>query len=482
MTRLSTQQQQVIAKIVTPERARFDLDTRDQFSRDAGLQPRLGVLNGRILPDAVVWPEEEWEIASLVEFASSSGLPIVPRGGGTGIYGGAVPVDGGILVDLTRLSGVVDVNREEDLATVRAGSRWTQVESELQPYGLATCVYPTSAPTATVGGWLAQGGAGLGSYAFGRIDDNVEAVRVVGGDGQIHELQGYDLDCVAGAEGTTGILTEVLLRVRPATAETSALLGLPDAASLEDALRSVANWELPVWSATFVNAHGAARLNNARGLDDSGPGNAAHLPGDQFVLHLVFSSIDADRVAEALREIEALTAGRRLADELAQREWANRFRPLRSTFASGSTAPAEVVIPTYNLTAVLQHLERSIGSGLAIEGTLIDGWQTVLRVFPSSAAPALSQTSQFSLTFDVLGVAGRHGGHGYSTGRYLGTKAGSIMGSHRLEFLRNTRAWLDPAGVMNPGKVVFGNALIGQALLVTAGVQRLRRSAQEHGR
>ena len=119
----------------------------------------------------MVWPEEEWEIASLVEFASSSGLPIVPRGGGTGIYGGAVPVDGGILVDLTRLSGVVDVNREEDLATVRAGSRWTQVESELQPYGLATCVYPTSAPTATVGGWLAQGGAGLGSYAFGRIDD-----------------------------------------------------------------------------------------------------------------------------------------------------------------------------------------------------------------------------------------------------------------------------------------------------------------------
>jgi FAD/FMN-containing dehydrogenase len=471
MTRFTTYQQQTIERIVTPERARFDLPTRQEFSRDAGVQPRLGPLNGRTLADAVVWPADERELVELVEFTSSSGVALVPRGGGTAGYGGGVPVDGGVVLDLTRLCGLVSVDPDEGVATVRAGTRWTTLETELRKHGVAPRLYPSSASSATVGGWLAQGGAGLGSHAFGWIDDNVEAVRVVGGDGQMHELNGYDLDSVAGAEGTTGILTELVLRVRPAAAEASTLLALPDAASLQTALQYLAQWQLPVWSATFVNPSAAARLNAARHPD------GLQLPDYKLILSLVYAAGDDRRLADGLRELEALAGGRRLADAFARQEWAERFKPLRSTFPTGSVAPAEIVVPTYALAAVLRDLERRIDTSLAIEGTSVHGSETVLRVYPTSDEPARSGGFGFSLSLDVMALAERHGGRGYSTGRYFAAKAASIMGPDHVDFLRHARTWLDPTELMNPGKVVFGNALIGRAIQVSAGIRRVARRA-----
>jgi FAD/FMN-containing dehydrogenase len=471
MSTLNQRQQQAIETLVTPARVSFDATTRERFSRDAGVQPRVPVLGGRTLPDAVVWPEEEWEIASLVEFGVANGLGLVPRGGGTGVYGGAVPSRGGIVVDLSRLEGVVAVDREEALVTVRAGTRWTDVESQLHQYGLATCVYPTSAPTSTVAGWLAQGGAGLGSHAFGWIEDNVESIRVVGSDGQVHHLEGYDLDTVAGAEGTTGIITEVVLRVRPRSTTTCALLELPDAASLDDALRLIGTWELPIWSAGFVNAAACTRLQRARGLKEAEWSALQQPMNDGFVLQLVYDVADAERISAALHQLEVQIKARQRSEELAKWEWANQFKPLRWTFVAGTAAPAEAVVPLYNLERVLRRLARSIGPDVLIEGTSVDGWQTVLRVF----SPGASDGAGFDLALEVAAIAERHGGHAYSTGRYLGARANSVLGKHRVQFLRNARAWLDPAEAMNPGKVVFGNALVGHALQAKVGLNRLTR-------
>ncbi|HEX8968313.1 MAG TPA: FAD-binding oxidoreductase [Chloroflexota bacterium] len=479
MATLSTAQQHAIERIVSPERARFDLNNRQQFSFDSGLRPGVRGLNGRTLPDAVIWPEEEQEIVSLVELARSIGLSIVPRGGGTGVYGSAVPVEGGMVVDLRRLAGVVEVSPDEGLATVRAGTRWTELESELAAHGVAPRVSPTSAPSATVGGWLAQGGAGLGSHAFGWMVDNVERARVVGGDGEVHHLDNYDLDSVAAAEGTTGVITEVVLRVRPTSVDTSVLLILPDIGSLQSAISYVADWHLPISSATFVNARGAARLRRARSVEGSSAAEAVRLSEDELVLHLVYSAHDRERVSEALSEVEARTAARRQPDIMAQREWANRFRPLRATFAPGSVPPADVVVPTRNLARFVGDLERRMGKWLAIEGTSVRGWQTVVRVFPTPLMSNPDEASSFTLAVDVVSLAERHGGHGYATGRYFRGKAASILGTHRIHRLRYAQAWLDPNGLMNPGKVVFGNALVDRAVQVSAGVRRI---AGGHGR
>ena len=170
-------------------------------------------------------------------FAAANAIPVVPRGRGTAGYGGAVPSHGGLVLDLTRMTGLVAVDAATLTATVCAGAVWKDLEAALKERGLALRLYPTSAPSSTVGGWLAQGGAGIGSHACGWFRENVVAARVVGGDGRVRVVEGCDLEGIADAEGTTGIITEVTLRVRRDTAQEQLAVAFPDAIGLDEALR-----------------------------------------------------------------------------------------------------------------------------------------------------------------------------------------------------------------------------------------------------
>src|SRR5581483_9770352 len=286
MPPLSLDQQRTVEGIVSPARARFDERERRLYSHDTGVLPRLvRPLAGRSLADGVVQPETEQQVVELVDLARREGIPLVPRGRGTAGYGGAVPTHGGLVLDMTRYKGVVAVDAEALTATVRAGTVWNDLETELNAQGLALRLYPTSAPSSTVAGWLAQGGAGIGSHAFGWFAENVVGARVVGGDGMVHELRGGDLVGVADAEGTTGVVLEVTLRVRPSREQEQTAVAFKTAGQLNRAIEIIAETGAPVWSISFVNPT-MARLKNA------GPPKTHHghplptgpkLPEDRYV-------------------------------------------------------------------------------------------------------------------------------------------------------------------------------------------------------
>ena len=243
MVTLTAAHKSAIERVVSPGRARFDLATRSKLSRDDGIRrPSLWGLSGRTVADGVVWPESEQQLVDLVRIARAEGIPLVPRGGGTAASGGAVPADGGLVVDLSRLSGLAEPDADaadgpgELVVDVRAGTLWTSLAAALAPAGLAPRLYPSSAPFSTVGGWLAQGGAGIGSFAFGWFDQNVVGARLVDDEGRVHALSGIDLDGVSEAQGTTGIITHVRLQVRPASPISTVAIAFPDAAGLAEAL------------------------------------------------------------------------------------------------------------------------------------------------------------------------------------------------------------------------------------------------------
>src|SRR5438552_4416373 len=193
MPTTSAPQKQAIESIVTPERARFDVRERRVYSHDTGVLPGpFRLLAGPSLADGVVQPETEDQVVRLVRFAVAEGVPLLPRGKATSGYGGVIPAQGGLVLDLTRLKGIVWADAEDMTVTVRAGTVWQDLEEALAVYGHALRLYPTSAPASTVGGWLAQGGAGLGSHAYGWFADNVLAARVVTGTGQIREAAGVE--------------------------------------------------------------------------------------------------------------------------------------------------------------------------------------------------------------------------------------------------------------------------------------------------
>lgn len=193
----------------------FDPVERKLYGHDiAAIPGMVKPLIGNTTPDAVVQPHSEDELVELVNWAQKQKIPLTPRGKATSGYGGAVPVKKGIVVDFYRMKDVLALDNDKLTATVQPGISWEQLDRKLAAHGLTLRLYPTSYPSSTVGGWLAQGGAGIGSYEYGYFGENVISARVVLPTGEVREFSGEDLALVSEAEGITGLISQVTLRVQ----------------------------------------------------------------------------------------------------------------------------------------------------------------------------------------------------------------------------------------------------------------------------
>lgn len=194
------------------ERALFEPEDLICYSRDA-----VPALEG--MPEAVVQPRNNGELKKLVKAAQEEGWNLIPRGRGTGTFGGAVPSEGGIVVDLTRMGSIDEINSTRHYVRVQPGCCIKTISDELGNHGLALPVVPWSSPGATIGGFVATNGVGLGSYKYGRIKQHVLDLQVITGGGEELSLgstteytPGYNLcELFIGSEGTLGFITSILL-------------------------------------------------------------------------------------------------------------------------------------------------------------------------------------------------------------------------------------------------------------------------------
>jgi len=132
MPTITASQQHSIEQIVGLDRARFDRRERRVYSHDTGVLPgAFRVLAGASLADGVVQPETEDQLIRLVRLAVAEGIRLVPRGKATSGYGGTVPAQGGLVLDLTRMKGIVWADTEDLTVTVRAGTVWKDVQEAL---------------------------------------------------------------------------------------------------------------------------------------------------------------------------------------------------------------------------------------------------------------------------------------------------------------------------------------------------------------
>ena len=194
----------------------FDRLERTFYSHDVGSLPSLvKPLVGNTLPAGVVQPLSEEQVVQLVAFSRTHGIPLVPRGKSTSGYGGVLPVKGGLVVDFAWMNQVLAVDAAALTVTVQPGVVWEKLEKELNKQGLALRTYPSSAPSSTVGGWLAQGGVGFGAYEYGAFRDSVVSVSRCCPMARCATSARDELDLISDAEGITGLITQVVLRVRP---------------------------------------------------------------------------------------------------------------------------------------------------------------------------------------------------------------------------------------------------------------------------
>jgi len=445
------------------ERVTFDKTERMLYGHDIGAIPGMvKPFVGRTVPDAVVQPETERDLAELARWARGHKVPLVPRGKATSGYGGAVPTRGGIVVDFYRMADVVSVDAESSGATVQPGITWEALDRNLAEGGLTLRLYPSSYPSSTVGGWLAQGGAGFGSYEFGYFKDNVVSARIVMPDGEVREMTGDDLDLVSEAEGITGLISQVELKVMPLEPLEVQAFSCDTPSGLQSFVESVVASGLEVWSLMFINPRMAEMKNRAPA--PSAPASSDDKPNlpSSYIAVVTFRAKDAGAVGLAVSDLAKASRAVRLSDDVARHEWDNRFKIMLVKRLGPSLVPAEVVVPVDQLAAAMEEIEAKVHHPVLKEGIIVKegpsgGPEAVLLGFIPADERTLAYNVMFGLSLSIMNIAARHGGRAYATGLYFSGRAPEVLGDRRIEKIKAFKREVDPSGIMNPDKVIgFG--------------------------
>ncbi|HWR26535.1 MAG TPA: FAD-binding and (Fe-S)-binding domain-containing protein [candidate division Zixibacteria bacterium] len=461
-------------------RVSFDPVELKLYGHDlAAIPVMVKPLIGNTTPDAVVQPVNEAELIKLTRWARDNKIPLTPRGKATSGYGGAIPVKNGVVVDFYRMKDVIAVDTDNLTATVQPGISWEQLDRKLAHSNLTLRLYPTSYPSSTVGGWLAQGGAGIGSYQYGYFRDNVISAKVVLPTGEVRNFTGDDLDMIADAEGITGLICEITLRVQQLEDVDVVALACPDAHELQKLVKTIVDAKLPIWSMVFINPRMAEMKNRAPVMEHYGHEEERVLLPAAYVLTLAMRMKDSIEVRDALAGLIKPCNAEILNDHLAKHEWENRFKLMVVKRLGPSLVPAEVIVPLSSLGNVMGEVERKVDQPIVKEGVVIQKGahgepEVVILGFIPSDQRKLSYNFVFGLVLTIMKIAEKNGGRPYATGLYFSMKADEVLGKERIEKLRAFKSEIDPKGFMNPGKVT-GRGLLGIALHLAGRIEPLIR-------
>lgn len=261
-------------------------------------------------PLAQVLPVDAAEVETLARLAGKHGFPVTVAGAGLSGEVGAEEGSAVVRFDLMRATRLPD--GEELWAEAEPGALWLTLDNELRLRGKGLAVYPTSAPRATVGGWLAIGGLGVGSFEYGWLHDNVLSASVVLPGGDRREVSGEDLRSTVGEKGQAGIIVNARLRARQADADVPFAAAFEDPEDLTGAIDAVIGEDLPFWHLAFLSP----RMTRVRGL------------GEGYMIFGAYPRARALQIEENARSILGSYNGRMLAAADAHRVWGERFFPV----------------------------------------------------------------------------------------------------------------------------------------------------------
>ena len=420
----------------------------------------------RRLPMIAVLPDRVGDVQRIMRVAAAQGVPVVARGAGTGLSGGALPLEDGLLLSLAKFSRILELDPDRRLARVEPGVRNLAISEAADPHGLYYAPDPSSQIACSIGGNVAENSGGLHCLKYGLTVHNVLEVKVVDIEGRLLTLGGEALDApgydllalITGSEGMLGVIVEVTVRLlpKPETARV-VLAAFDDLGRAADAVASV--------MASGVIPAGLEMMDNPaiRAAEDF-----AHCgyPTDAAAILLCELDGTEAQTAAQLEEIRAVLERAGATRLQVARDEAERTRfwlGRKSAFpAIGRISPdyycIDGTIPRKRLAEVLQRMRQlSAEYGLDVANVFHagDGNLHPLILFDANQPGEIERTEEFGgrileICVEVGGtVTGEHG---------VGVEKLDQMcvqfPAHELEqFHAVKRAW-DPRGLLNPGKAV----------------------------
>ena len=346
-------------------------------------------------PLATVLPVDAEEVGFLAETVRRHSVRLSPAGAGTD-PDLPEPTGDTVLVGTELMRTVRFPDEERSRVEVEPGVLWLELEDELRSSHRALTVYPTSAPRATVGGWIARDGMGIGSFAYGWLRENVISAEIVLLDGRTRTLEGEDLRLIVGAMGRTGVIVRATLKLRETKGDRpfAAAFGRPEA--LQRAINSLLERRPPLWHLGFMNPQMARAMRSQ----------------EEYVLFGAYPASGAAAAENELAKTLSESHGRVLDAAEAHRIWGGRFFPVAP--ARPTPAPGRVLVPASRIGAVLDHL-RSSPDQLDILGSVAGDGSSLVLTFAGSGAEDRPQSLSAGDEAGLVGIARSVGGDLYHT-------------------------------------------------------------------
>ena len=423
-------------------------------------------------PSAVVLPATTQEVAQILGWATESSTAVVPRGLGSGVCGGVVPPEGSLVIDMSRMNRILEVDLVSQVTNVEAGIQGDVLEAKLNAQGLTVGHYPQSMALSSVGGWIAASGAGQAASGYGPIETRVLGMTVVLADGSVIRLParprtaaGPDLRrLLVGSEGILGIVTEASLACAPFDPDVSwQAFGYPSFSAVATASRE-------------INRAGVGpRI--IRGYDEADSVAAFFAPfgHSEGCVGLVAIARSAPGLADRQATVAQISesAGSRPLDPAYGDHWWNHRFDAVTTFENimgprRALGPGSI-IDTVEVAGLWRDLDAIYA---AVDASLREQADEhrchFSHVYPSGAALyftfILRSTDDFSAEPHYLETwrslmeachgAGGTVAHHHGMGRLKAAALPADIGPESTELLRRVKSALDPAGILNPGALL----------------------------
>ena len=423
-----------------------------------------GLMSFRVMPGIVVLPGSTEEVARVVRIARKAGLPIVPRGSGTGLSGGALPVPGCVVIGLSRMKKVLEIDLENGWMRVQPGVANLDVSKAIGAAGYYYAPDPSSQSVCTIGGNIAENSGGAHCLKYGFTSNHILGARLVLADGSVVDLggpvpdtPGYDLlGVLVGSEGMVGIVTEVVLRVlRKPQATRTFFATFPSTDEAGNAVSAIIASGIVPAAIEMMDRLAIVAAKAATGLDWPDVGAVLLMDADGPEAEVEVTVENAVGLARAAGAMEVL----RPRDE-AERQlmWKGR----KSAFAAvGRISPnyfvQDGVIPRSEIAKILREIDAMTRkAGLRVANVFHAGDGNLHPLILYDAKVPGQEKAAEEIGGEILRMCVRYGGsitgeHGVGADKAV--YMSDMFSEADLETMALVRCAFDPETRFNPGKV-----------------------------
>ncbi|WP_284037034.1 FAD-binding oxidoreductase [Neobacillus sp. 114] len=417
------------------------------------------------LPDAVVFPKDTQEIVEVMKFANQNNIPVTAFGVGSGLEGAAIPMRGGISLDLQEMNKILEINPEDFLVRVQPGVTRKQLNKELGKYGLFFSVDPGA--DATIGGMAATNASGTTTVRYGAMKDNVRDLEVVLADGRVirtggkakKSSSGYNLtELFVGSEGTLGIFTELTLQVYGISEVIMAARAVfPSVNHAVQAAHALITLGVPIARIELVEGETIKYVNHVIGTN--------YAEGDSLFLefHGIKGSVETEvQVTKELFTEFGCYKFEFEIDSLGRTQlWEARHNSLYALIHNNpgkQVMNTDVCVPLSKLADAIEFTRKCMKES-ELQGDIIghigDGnFHAGVLIDPNNPYD-MDRANLFNekIVNFALSCGGTcTGEHGVGLGKM---KYQPLQHGEALDVMKSIKQLLDPNGILNPGKIFY---------------------------